>query len=176
MIQPLYLEGKEEQQESIQLITDIKVIARGRRGIIPKSFRALIDTGADHCGLSDKVARELKLIPFKDKGDILTVSGEEQVLVYRVDLELTCQKDKTHTIGFRLNASEFPEHKKQRSENRKFDFILGMDVLSYADTRIISTNSHVYYKIVIPGEEIDTGMRGKKTGPKGYSQSELDKD
>jgi len=110
------------------------------------SYRALVDTGANQCCISEKVVADLRLRPYS-QSKMMTAGAPHTALLYRVgvaisvtETELRPEKQKDgqvvltpHTVletsrGFgHIKVSALPDI----GGDRGFDVILGMNILSH---------------------------------------------
>lgn len=109
-------------------------------------YRALVDTGANHCCISEKVVADLNLRPYS-QSEMMTAGAPHTALLYRVDIaisvtetELRSEKQKDGQVvltphpvfetskGFsHVKVSAIPDI----GGDRGFDVILGMNILSH---------------------------------------------
>ena len=129
-----------------QFIIAIKVLPSAQKVEAYKtaaSYRALIDTGANRCGISNKIVTDLKLRSHH-KMEITTAGGPHETLVYLVGIAVPVTQFETQhgtkedgSVTTRQAVHE-SWHGLQQVEvttfpdvgvDRGFDIILGMDLL-----------------------------------------------
>lgn len=106
---------------------------------LPRSIKALWDTGATHTAISDRLAAEME-IPSEDFARVSTASGILRVPVYLIQLGLP-----NHFVFEEVEVVEFAY-----SDEDDFDLIIGMDVMTQGDLAITNFEGKTVFSFGIP--------------------------
>jgi len=108
---------------------------------IGKSAMALWDTGSGRSGVSKSLAKELCLTPVKNGDDPkknIGSAGEYTTIFYCLDIFLS-----ENMKIYNVIVSDF-------ADNKKFDILIGMDIITMGDFAITNDNGNTVFSFRIP--------------------------
>ena len=122
------------------------------KNLLKNNYMALIDTGANHSCITDKVAQQLKLKPIANI-ELRNTSGTVIAPVYEICLYIPSAIDKKQNangiVEQTVNMKHFENHRvieiKHHNDNNSFDIIIGMDIITKGHLTIVSDMLHFSY-------------------------------
>ena len=104
--------------------------------VVLRECTGIIDTGATSTMISEKIAKELELIP-SGTVSIAGVHGTKKANQYRVDIDLGGYILQDHPVS-------------GASGNAGFDLLIGMDILFMGDLHLVKRHGNTLFRFAIP--------------------------
>ena len=108
----------------------------GNDQTVLRECTGIVDTGATSTMISEKIAKELELIP-SGTVSIAGVHGTKKANQYRINIDLGGYVLQDHPVS-------------GASGNAGFDLLIGMDILSMGDLHLVKRHGNTLFRFAIP--------------------------